>query len=562
MNEEDSTSADRTRLNSTLGGLEKYGMLLMGIFLMILSGGRFVTPSAAFLAAVFILMFTRNTQVRTGMSILYVLLFLSLLVRLHDYIDVPRPVNFLLIAGFALLELLPFIVDRKLYNKLPAAISPLVLPCLFVVISFITSSFLPFGSMAEKAYTQVGNYELMQLLSVTGTHGVTFVMFWFAATMASLWASGFVWRRCRSQVIPLSVCLMIIFVSGGFRNIFDENESATVRIAGIVGEQRALLQSLRDAGVSNGLNGLSVPGYSVDQVTDALRVHHDDLFQRTRKEAQAGARIVSWAETNGVVVKLIEASPEAPSPEATLIERASGTASDLGIYLVAPVAVIADPDGSSDTPGAEQTIDNKLLVFGPNGDLLGEYTKARSLWNDRYATGDGEPLLIDTEFGKIAFAIGFDLDFPSSMRQAGEADILIAPSSDWKTLSPHHSLMATFRGVENGLSLFRPVNNGLSLASDSHGRIIAQADQFRSKPHTLIANVPTGGISTLYTRYGDWFAWLNCLLFFVLMMVSLITRRRRNKRLQTTGLRQREDERDQSRITAIQWRDSERDNNL
>ena len=122
--------------------------------------------------------------------------------------------------------------------------------------------------------------------------------------------------------------------------------------------------------------------------------------------------------------------------------------------------------------------------------------------------------------------------------------------------------MATFRGVENGLSLFRPVNNGLSLASDSHGRIIAQADQFRSKPHTLIANVPTGGISTLYTRYGDWFAWLNCLLFFVLMMVSLITRRRRNKRLQTTGLRQREDERDQSRITAIQWRDSERDNNL
>lgn len=558
MNEVESTSAGSTRFSSTLGGPEKYGMLLMGIFLMILSGGRFVTPSAAFLAAVFILMFTRNTQVKTGMTILYVLLFLSLLVRLHDYIDVPRPLNFLLIAGFALLELVPFVVDRKLFNKLPAAISPLVLPCLFVVISFVTSSVLPFGSMAEKAYTQVGNYELMQLLSVTGTHGVTFVMFWFAATMASLWDSGFVWRRCRSQVIPLSVCLMIIFVSGGFRNIFDENESPTVRIAGVVGDQRALLQSLRAAGVSNGLSGLSVPGYSEDQVTEALRAHHDDLFLRTRIEAQAGARIVSWAEGNGVVFKRAEAA---------LLKRAADSASNSGVYLVVSVAVFAEPDnspeGSTDTlSSVGEPVENKLLVFGPNGDLLGQYIKARSLWSDRYVEGDGEPLLIDTEFGKVAFAIGFDLDFPASMRKTGEADILIAPSSDWKTLSPHHSLMATFRGVENGLSLFRPVNNGLSIASDSHGRIIAQADQFRTMPHTLIANVPTRGVKTIYTNYGDWFAWFNCLLFLLLMVVSVTAWRRRNKRRHATGSRPREDDRDKSRITAIQWRDSERDNNL
>ena len=180
---------DSGRHRNGLGTLEKYGLLLMGIFLVILSGGRFVTPAAAFLAPIFLLRFTRNSSVITGTVLLYVLLFLSLLVQLHDYVSVPRPLNLFLIAGIAVLEVLPFFADRTMREYLPTFLRPLVLPCVFVLLGFAVSAVVPFGTMGEKAYSQFGNSEFIQLLAVTGTHGITFIIFWFAATMASLWLS-------------------------------------------------------------------------------------------------------------------------------------------------------------------------------------------------------------------------------------------------------------------------------------------------------------------------------------------------------------------------------------
>ena len=549
---------DSDRRRAGLGTLEKYGLLLMGIFLVILSGGRFVTPVAAFLAPIFLLRFMRNSSVRTGTLLLYVLLFLSLLVRLHDYVSVPRPLNLLLIAGIALLEVLPFLADRTLREYLPTFLRPFVLPCMFVVLGFAASAVLPFGTMGEKAYSQFGNSEFMQLLAVTGTHGITFVIFWFAATMASLWGSGFVWQRNRSQVIPLALCLTIIFVSGGFRNIFDENESATVRIAGITGDHATLQQSLRDAGVANDLSGLSVAGYNVEEARKALSIRQQDLLQRSKQQALAGARIVAWAEASAVVFK---------SNEPEFIAQAASVARENKIYLVASVVITTEAvseETSNKLPQSPQeTLENKLLVFGPNGEQLGQYVKARSLRNEAYIAGEGKPLLIDTPHGKLAFAIGFDLDFPPSIRQAGDADILIAPSADWRTLSPHHSLMSTFRGVENGFSVFRPTSKGLSVASDSHGRILARTDHFRTTPHNFVADIPTGGVSTFYTRAGDWFAWVVCALFLLLLLVALLAARKRKKiMLKAGGPIDPDEVRDRSRITAIQWREAERDNNL
>ena len=533
---------------SQLGGVEKYGMLLMGIFLLMLSGGRFVTPSAAFLAPVFLLCFTRNTAFKTGMPILYVLLFLSMAVRLHNYVDVSRPMGLLLFAGFAVIEILPFIADRKLYKRLPVFLSTLVLPVVFVVLGFFTSKLFPFGTIGEKAYSQFGNLELMQLLSVTGTAGITFVIFWFAATMASLWDTGFVWRRCRSQIVTLSLCLMIIFVAGGFRNIFNENESPTVRIAGVVADQSALQKSLQAAGVDS-VASLSVGGYEVDKVNTVLSAHHDQLLTNTTTQALAGASIVAWSEASGVLLS---------SRETEFVEKTKQLAREQKIYLVAALVVIAD-DNEDET----RLNENKLMVFGPDGELLGEYRKSRLLWDRSLAEGDDVPLLLDTPYGKIAFAIGFDLDFPAAIRSAQGIDIIIAPASDWRTLAPHHSMMATYRGVENGASLFRPTNNGMSIASDSHGRVIAFTDHQTTTPHTLTADVPTRGKKTFYSTAGDWFAWLNVALLFVLAVIAFTGNRYRKDQFDSREDNFSPDERrDRSRITAIQWRDSERDNNL
>ena len=42
-------------------------------------------------------------------------------------------------------------------------------------------------------------------------------------------------------------------------------------------------------------------------------------------------------------------------------------------------------------------------------------------------------------------------------------------------------------------------------------------DEYRSADLTLIAQVPTRGVKTIYSRLGDWFAWLSVATIFVLM---------------------------------------------
>jgi apolipoprotein N-acyltransferase len=103
-----------------------------------------------------------------------------------------------------------------------------------------------------------------------------------------------------------------------------------------------------------------------------------------------------------------------------------------------------------------------------------------------------------------------DLDFPSYIRQAGRArsDILLAPYGDWETIKDLHAEMAAFRAVENGFSLIRPARGGVSTASDPFGRVLATMDEFSAKQRIMVAQVPISGVSTIYARFGDWFAWL------------------------------------------------------
>ena len=138
---------------------------------------------------------------------------------------------------------------------------------------------------------------------------------------------------------------------------------------------------------------------------------------------------------------------------------------------------------------------------------------------------DSELPVVETVFGRIACAICFDADFPSLMRDAGRAraDILIVPSSDWKAIDPIHTRMALVRGVENGCAVVRQTNLGLSAAADAYGRILASVDYFHTRPYVMIAQVPTSGTGTLYTRWGDLFAWL-CLA--ALLPLAGMARRR------------------------------------
>jgi len=228
-------------------------------------------------------------------------------------------------------------------------------------------------------------------------------------------------------------------------------------------------------------------------VHNASAALFDTLFQRSEREARAGARIIAWSEANGLLIK---------QDEPATIARGREFATRNGVYLFMALAVA--------TPGSPR-YENLLVAIDPDGRTVFRYHKARPVPGDLEMGADRTiPKPVEGPAGgRIGTAICFDMDFPQLIRRAGRgrADILIAPSSDWLEIDPIHSRMAIFRGIENGFAVVRPTNKGLSIASDCQGRILAAADYFATADHRIVAQVPTLGSPTFYGAVGDLFAW-------------------------------------------------------
>jgi hypothetical protein len=99
---------------------------------------------------------------------------------------------------------------------------------------------------------------------------------------------------------------------------------------------------------------------------------------------------------------------------------------------------------------------------------------------------------------------------PFCVSQAGERriDIVLDPSNDWRAIDPLHTWMASFRAVEQRVSLVRQTSNGLSAAYDPQGRVLAELDYYHTDDPVMVAHVPVQGVRTVYSRAPDAFAWL------------------------------------------------------
>jgi apolipoprotein N-acyltransferase len=90
------------------------------------------------------------------------------------------------------------------------------------------------------------------------------------------------------------------------------------------------------------------------------------------------------------------------------------------------------------------------------------------------------------------------------------ADVLVNITNDaWSNSVPcamQHMTMAIFRAVENRRSVVRATNGGMTNIIDPNGRILGRLPPFTEG--YLAGMVPVhGGVTTAYTRWGDWLPW-------------------------------------------------------
>jgi apolipoprotein N-acyltransferase len=179
---------DNTESRGTKPGMD-LAILLAGSLLVGFSMGRWLAPLAAWIGPVLIMRYARDHKVGRG----YVLILAACILAVFiGFISIwlgglPRPMVPFLIVGIGFLWSLPYLADRLLFAQLRGFSSTFVFPLAATTLEFLFIHFNPLGTWGAWGFTQYGNLPLMQLASVTGMIGITFLMGWFASVANWAW---------------------------------------------------------------------------------------------------------------------------------------------------------------------------------------------------------------------------------------------------------------------------------------------------------------------------------------------------------------------------------------
>ena len=459
------------------------------------AGGRYVVGAAAWLAPVFMLRWFRGRRAAVAFPLAVLAAGTATFFAWRGIADVMMPTAFYVLfsAAAASVYLLPYLVDRFLSRRLDGFSSTLVFPAAVVTLEYLLSLVSPLGTWNAVAYTQVGNLPLIQISSLTGIYGVSFVVAWFAAVANRAWEERVAGRNIGRGLAAYAAVLAAVMLFGGIRLAVTRADD-TVRVAGIVARTFFLSEN-REV-----LEPLIAGEPLAEEVAAAMREEtaaiNDDLFARSVREARAGARIILWGEASAQLLL---------DDERALVTRGRDLARRERVYLGMALATLE--------PGADKPVANKFVLVDPGGNVVWDYVKSIPVPGPEDAIsrrGNGVIPTVETEYGKLAGVICYDMDFPAMIRPAGRAgaDLMLVPAHDWYELGDLHADLAVFRAVENGFSLLRPDNEAVSVATDYLGTPLAATDYFATDDPVIIADIPTAGVRTVYAGVGDVFAWL------------------------------------------------------
>lgn len=101
---------------------------------------------------------------------------------------------------------------------------------------------------------------------------------------------------------------------------------------------------------------------------------------------------------------------------------------------------------------------------------------------------------------------------------------MIVPGWDFTMDGWSHGRIAMMRGVEDGFSVARSAKKSIIYATDDRGRVLAQRETGWAPFTTVVTWVPVHHDVTIYSRWGDWFAWLNLALLVGLLGGMAVSR--------------------------------------
>ena len=372
----------------------------------------------------------------------------------------------------------------------------LLLPaCAYVALDFAFPRVFPW----YLGFLQYPALPLIQVADLTGIHGVSFIL-----VLCSAGGAAFVGARRspesagRYRMAAAVACVLLLQVGYGLWRLPQVADAM----------QRA--ENLRVA--------LVQPNLGIDENRDGPK-HQEHLRLLADMSAATLTRkpdLVIWPES---------AYPYALSSREQVLYLPKETTNDVP-WLVGGTAYEDRDDG--------RRLFNSIWLVAPGQRVIGRYDKHVLLAFGEYvpmqrylpflgrispaignfAPGEGPRILALPSGVSIGPLICYEdfLPQPSRLLVRQGARVLVNLTNDmWfgPTRAPfQHRNGAAFRAVENRRALVRVTNTGVTSIIDATGREQAALPIYQRG--TLVDDVAALQMSTVYQRFGDWFAWLCC----------------------------------------------------
>lgn len=323
-------------------------------------------------------------------------------------------------------------------------------PVFWTALEWIRAQVSRHGSAGSLADGQTDFLTALQIVSVTGFPGLTFLLLLVPSTLACYWVT----RRPHVLAAP-AILLAAVLVFGNHR--LRNPESSRFAAVGAV-------------------------------ASDGPETGVEAYAKRVDSLAARGAKFIVLPEKFARIVSSDQVRP--------LSEAAAR-------HHVTVIAGLTLAEGSK--------LRNAAVVFGPRGETLGTYDKQHMVpgWEAEFTPGS-RTLVVDG----YGVAICKDFDFPSLTAQYAEqgVGVMFGPAYDFTRDAKLHSRMAVMRAVEQGFTLVRAARKGRVTVADAYGRILAESSTINvPEASVVVTDAPAAPVRTIYSQSGDWFGALCCL---------------------------------------------------
>jgi apolipoprotein N-acyltransferase len=434
-------------------------------------------------------------------------------------------------AYFAVFGLLFTVIYRRLGILAAFAAAPFIWVALEYLRANLSFMALPWGLFAHSQYQQP---LIIQIAAIAGTYGVSFLIVLVNVTLAMLLRPLIVRPKnfdtespaqpIRKSIVTFAVSVAALFLLNaayGYVVLSNPPNGNPVKVAVVQG--------------------------NIEQWQKWDRKYAPMIMQIYGDLTMAAAKdhpdLIVWPET---------ATPRALNSDPKLNKRVRQIAESAGTYLLLGSSQVYKFK-RNDPKSAKVKNSAYLVPADPSLKLTQQYDKIRLFpfgeylpykkkipWSyinvpdaGNYIRGKEQTIfeLPEFQFGVTICWENLFGDFVRRLVKRGAQFIVNMTNEAWfgRTGAPYQFVsMNVFRAVENRVFVIRCANTGVSCFIDPYGRVVSRVKDadgydvfirgFQINPVLPLQS------HTLYTRYGDWFAWFCTVVAMIFAIIAVLRR--------------------------------------